>query len=74
MTFEAIGVSCHGRNAAGQDGVAPPPVRVLHEPGHHDDGSFSRAVARGVRARHWRFGTMAPVEGLSRHGAAAIVA
>ena len=72
-TYEANCVSCHGRNAAGQDGVAPPLVHILYEPGHHDDESFQRAVAQGVRAHHWRFGDMPPVEGLTRHDVAAIV-
>ena len=44
------------------------------EPGHHGDGSFHQAVARGVRAHHWRFGDMPPVEGLSRRDVAGIVA
>ncbi len=73
-TYEANCVSCHGRNAAGRDGVAPPLVHVLYEPGHHDDESFQRAVARGVRTHHWRFGDMPPVEGLTQDDVAAIVA
>ena len=73
-TYDANCASCHGRNAAGQDGVAPPLVHVLYEPGHHGDESFQRAVARGVRAHHWRFGDMPPVEGLTRRDVAGIVA
>ena len=73
-TYDANCASCHGRNAAGQDGVAPPLVHIVYEPGHHGDESFQRAVARGVRAHHWRFGDMPPVEGLSRRDVAAIVA
>ncbi len=73
-TYEANCVSCHGRNAAGQDGIAPPLVHILYEPGHHDDESFQRAASRGVRAHHWRFGDMPPVEGLTRQDVAAIVA
>lgn len=73
-TYEANCASCHGRNAAGQDGVAPPLVHVIYEPGHHGDESFQRAVARGVRAHHWRFGDMPPVEGLTRRDVAAVVA
>ena len=74
MTYEANCASCHGRNAAGQDGVAPPLVHIIYEPGHHGDESFQRAVARGVRAHHWRFGDMPPVEGLTRRDVAAVVA
>ena len=73
-TYDANCASCHGRNAAGQDGVAPPLVHIVYEPGHHGDESFQRAVARGVRAHHWRFGDMPPVEGLSRRDVAAVVA
>ncbi len=73
-TYDANCASCHGRNAAGQDGVAPPLVHIVYEPGHHGDESFQRAVARGVRAHHWRFGDMPPVEGLTRRDVAAVVA
>lgn len=57
--------SCHGKNAAGQDGVAPPLVHIIYEPNHHGDAAFHMAVQRGVRAHHWPFGDMAPVEGVS---------
>ena len=73
-TYEANCASCHGRNAAGQEGVAPPLVHIIYEPGHHGDEAFQRAVARGVRSHHWRFGDMAPVEGLTRCDVAGIVA
>ncbi|MDE0409035.1 MAG: cytochrome c [Alphaproteobacteria bacterium] len=73
-TYEANCASCHGRNAAGQEGLAPPLVHVIYEPGHHGDESFQRAVARGVRAHHWRFGNMPPVDGLTRREVAGIVA
>ena len=73
-TYEASCASCHGRNAAGQEGVAPPLVHIIYEPGHHGDESFQRAVARGVRAHHWRFGDMPPVAGLTRRDVAAVVA
>ena len=73
-TYEANCAACHGRNAAGQVGVAPPLVHIIYEPGHHGDESFQRAVVRGVRAHHWRFGNMPPVEGLTRKDVAAVVA
>ena len=72
--YEANCASCHGRHAAGQDGVAPPLVHIIYEPGHHGDESFQRAVARGVRAHHWRFGNMPPVDGLTRRDVASVVA
>ena len=53
-------------DAVGQDGVAPPLVHKIYEPSHHGDESFQRAVAIGVRAHHWKFGTMPAIEGLTR--------
>ena len=64
--FEAKCVACHGVNAAGQVGVAPPLVHKIYEPSHHGDESFQRAVSLGVRAHHWTFGNMPAVEGLTR--------
>jgi mono/diheme cytochrome c family protein len=56
---------CHGGNAAGQAGVAPPLVHVIYEPNHHGDQSFYLAARRGVRSHHWPFGDMPPVEGIT---------
>lgn len=64
--FEANCAACHGMNAVGRDGKGPPLVHKIYEPSHHGDESFQRAVALGVRAHHWRFGDMAPVDGLAR--------
>ena len=72
--YDANCAECHGRNATGLAGTAPPLVHVIYEPGHHGDESFQRAVARGVRAHHWRFGNMPPVDGLTRREVADIVA
>ncbi|MEP2706369.1 MAG: cytochrome c [Roseibium sp.] len=66
--------SCHGKNAAGQDGVAPPLVHKIYEPNHHGDGSFLNAAMSGVRAHHWPFGDMPPVEGVTEKDVAMIVA
>ncbi len=60
--FNAVCASCHGTNAAGQDGVAPPLVHQIYEPGHHGDMAFVLAARNGVRAHHWPFGDMPPVE------------
>ncbi len=65
--------SCHGENAAGQDGIAPPLIHRIYEPNHHGDASFFRAAKQGVRAHHWRFGNMPPVEGVSEDDVAKIV-
>ena len=72
--FEAKCAACHGANAAGQDGVAPPLVHIIYEPSHHGDESFQRAVAYGVRGHHWPFGDMSPVEGLTRGDVSMIIA
>ena len=49
LAFEAKCAACHGLNAAGQDGVAPPLVHIIYEPSHHGDEAFHRAAAMGVR-------------------------
>lgn len=71
--FEAKCASCHGQNAAGQKGVAPPLIHKIYEPSHHGDESFQRAAALGVRSHHWSFGNMPPVNGLTRADVSAII-
>jgi mono/diheme cytochrome c family protein len=63
--FEAVCADCHGLNAAGRNGVAPPLVHIIYEPNHHSDGSFLNAVRNGVQAHHWNFGNMPVIEGLT---------
>jgi len=72
--FEANCAACHGINAAGQVGVAPPLVHILYEPSHHGDEAFQRAAALGVQGHHWPFGNMPAVEGISRADVAMITA
>ena len=62
--FEENCVSCHGQNATGSD-QGPPLVHRIYEPGHHGDMSFRLAARQGVRAHHWNFGNMPPVEGVT---------
>lgn len=64
--FESACAACHGINAAGIEGLAPPLIHVIYEPSHHGDEAFQRAAALGVQSHHWRFGNMPPVEGLTR--------
>lgn len=64
--FKENCATCHGQNAVGQQGVAPPLVHKIYEPSHHGDQSFQMAVAMGVRSHHWKFGNMAAIEGPSR--------
>ena len=65
---------CHGENAAGQQGVAPPLIHKIYEPSHHGDQSFVLAVKRGVRAHHWPFGNMPPVPGVTDQQISTIIA
>ena len=61
--FDAVCAACHGEAALGT-ALGPPLVHIVYEPGHHSDAAFVLAVARGVRAHHWRFGDMPPQPGL----------
>lgn len=63
--FQGKCMVCHGQNAAGQNGVAPPLVHSIYRPGHHADAAFLIAARNGVRAHHWKFGNMPPVEGIT---------
>lgn len=65
VAYEENCASCHGVNAAGQDGVAPPLVHKIYEPNHHGDASFLLAAKNGVRAHHWRFGNMPQIKGVT---------
>lgn len=60
--YNAVCASCHGIDAAGQDGIAPPFVHKIYEPSHHGDMAFVMAARNGVPAHHWPFGNMPPVE------------
>ena len=72
--FDAACASCHGTNAQGRQDIAPPLVHKIYEPGHHGDAAFILAAQNGVRAHHWRFGDMPPVQGVTRAEVMDIVA
>jgi len=63
--FDAKCAVCHGENAAGTNGTAPPLIHRFYRPGHHSDASFIRAAKVGVQAHHWNFGNMPPVSGVT---------
>ncbi len=65
--------SCHGVNAAGVEGAGPPLVHIVYEPNHHGDQAFYLAAKNGVRAHHWPFGNMPPVEGITDQEIAQII-
>ena len=71
--FTAKCADCHGVNGAGRAGIAPPLVHKVYEPSHHGDMAFELAVRNGVRAHHWPFGNMPPVEDLTTADIGAIV-
>ncbi len=58
--------TCHGKNASGTK-QGPPLIHDIYEPQHHADSSFYRAVAKGAKQYHWRYGDMPPILGLSRN-------
>lgn len=66
--------TCHGANASGIEGAGPPLVHIIYEPNHHSDAAFHLAVQRGVRAHHWRYGDMPPVEGVGQEDVENILA
>lgn len=57
--------ACHGQNAVGTEGVAPPLVHKVYEPNHHGETAFVLAAKNGVHAHHWSFGNMPPVDGVT---------
>jgi cytochrome c len=74
LGYEAKCAACHGANAAGQDGVAPPLVHMIYEPSHHGDEAFQRAAELGVQGHHWPFGNMPAVEVVTRGDVTMIIA
>nr|WP_319385661.1 cytochrome c [uncultured Roseibium sp.] len=74
VLFRGNCAMCHGDLADGREGLGPPLVHKIYEPGHHSDGSFFLAAAQGVRSHHWRFGNMPPVDTVSQDDVGKIVA
>lgn len=72
--FDTVCAACHGANAQGKQGVAPPLVHKIYEPNHHGDMAFVLAAQNGVRAHHWKFGNMPPVKGVTQGDVLNIVA
>ncbi len=72
VLFEEKCASCHGKNGAGTE-QGPPFVNAIYNPGHHPDEAFMQAPRTGVRAHHWKFGDMPPVEDATNAELRAIV-
>jgi hypothetical protein len=62
--FTRFCAECHGTVGQGTD-KGPTFLHRFYHPGHHGDGSFFIAARKGVRAHHWKFGNMKPVEGVT---------
>ncbi len=63
--------SCHGKTTGGT--MRGPPL-VLYDAEHFDDESFSSAIRDGVKRKHWNFGDMPPVTGLTEEQVRKIIA
>jgi cytochrome c2 len=72
--FDENCAMCHGENATGRNGIAPPLVHIIYEPNHHGDMSFQLAAKNGVRAHHWPFGDMPAVPAVSEKDVENIIA
>lgn len=66
IAFDAKCAVCHGESAQGTKGKAPSLIQTIYRPAHHADFAFVLAVQNGVRAHHWPFGNMPPIEGLEQ--------
>jgi cytochrome c len=64
--------ACHGVDLKGTK-QGPLFLHRIYHPGHHGDGSFFLAAKRGVRAHHWKFGNMPPVEDINKDMTSAII-
>jgi mono/diheme cytochrome c family protein len=72
MLFEKNCSSCHGVDLNGSD-KGPPLLHPYYVPSHHGDASFYNAALHGVKAHHWNFGDMKPVEGMTESKIKSIV-
>jgi mono/diheme cytochrome c family protein len=73
VVYQTNCAECHGSDLRGTD-KGPSHLSIVYVPGHHGDQAFVVAARAGVRAHHWDFGNMAPVEGLSDDDLTAIIA
>ncbi len=73
VIFKDNCTACHGVEARGTE-QGPPLIHPFYHPGHHADYAIRRAVEKGVKAHHWQFGDMPPVEDLSETQVTQIIA
>ncbi|MGJ8528492.1 c-type cytochrome [Maritalea sp.] len=73
QSFEQFCQACHGDYGLGTNS-GPPFIHRIYEPNHHGDGAFFNAAINGVRAHHWKFGNMPPVDDIVETDIGPIVA
>jgi mono/diheme cytochrome c family protein len=71
--YNGVCIQCHGIEGRGTS-FGPPLVHEVYKPSHHGDQAFALAALQGVKAHHWDFGDMPPVEGISQTDVAMITA
>lgn len=64
LLFDQNCASCHGVSGSGSK-QGPPLIHKYYEPSHHGDVAFIRAARQGVRAHHWNFGNMPPINSVN---------
>lgn len=65
---------CHGVDGTGGSRKGPPILHSMYRREIFPDFVFKRSVLEGKREKNWRFGPMAPVEGLSDQDLDGIIA
>ena len=71
--YNANCLNCHGVNSRGTS-FGPPLIHRLYGPSSLPDKAFAQAVFYGAPARHWDYGPMAPIKGISQVQIAQILA
>lgn len=66
-------VACHGTGATGTAN-GPPLVHPLYEPGTFPDRAIADATRNGAPQRHWSYGRMPGIGGLSDQDLADLIA
>lgn len=71
--YNAQCLNCHGVNGRGTS-FGPPLVHALYQRGTLSDRAFLQAIFYGAPQKHWSYGAMEPLDGLSQVEAAQILA
>lgn len=71
--FDTHCARCYGPSVVGTD-QGSSLLWKIYAPNHHSDSSFYLAVQQGVRARHWRFGSMPAIPDVAQGELTQIIA